>query len=42
MTPAERDDPLHYTDAEVIEGWPGDLADALDWLRRRAEGEADQ
>ena len=29
--------PLHYDDAEVLEGWPGDgQADALDWLARRA------
>ena len=29
--------PLHYSDAEVLDGWPGDdQADALDWLARRA------
>lgn len=39
---AEPDSPVHYTDAEVIEGWPGDLAAALDWLHRRSAGEADQ
>ena len=39
---AERDDPLHYTDAEVIEDWPGDLAAALDWLHRRSAGEGNR
>ena len=34
------DNPLHYTDAEVIEGWPGDdPAAALDWVHRRSAGE---
>ena len=30
-------DPLHYADAEVLEGWPGDdPGAALDWAHRRA------
>lgn len=35
---AERDDVLHYTDAEVIEGWHGN-SDPLPWLHRRTAGE---
>jgi hypothetical protein len=38
----ERDDPLHYTGEQVIECWAGDLARLLDWLHRRAAGEAGQ
>ena len=31
--------PLHYTDAEITDGWAGDRAGALEWLHRRAAGE---
>ena len=38
---AATDSPLHYADAEVIEGWPGDdPAAALGWAHRRSAGEA--
>ena len=40
---AEADHPLHYTDAEVTEGWPGDdPAAALEWVHRRSAREADR
>lgn len=42
LAQADKDDVLHYSDAEVREGWPGDEQDALDWLHRRSAGEADQ
>ena len=29
------DNPLHYPDAEVIEGWAGDDQDAVPWLHQR-------
>ena len=32
---AAADSPLHYTDAEVTEGWAGDDAGALPWLHQR-------
>jgi len=29
-------DPLHYTEAEVIDGWAGPRGGAREWLHRRA------
>lgn len=32
-------DPLHYTDAEIIQGWPGDDdGSAQEWLTARRKG----
>ena len=35
QAPDDSGNPLHYSDAEVIDGWAGDDSGALPWLHQR-------